>query len=98
MAKAQKKTVTISDPSRTSAVSSPKAKKDGAAKGTKAEQVIKLLQRKNGASIGDLQKATGWQAHSVHGFLSGTVKKRMGLPLKSEVTGKGERRYLIAGA
>jgi hypothetical protein len=94
MAKVQKKTQIVNDQEPATAAVPAKT----AAKGTKAQQVIKLMQRKNGASISDLQKATGWQAHSVHGFLSGTVKKRMGLPLKSEVTDKGERRYLIAGA
>jgi len=44
-----------------------------------------------------LQKAAGWQAHSVRGFLSGTVKKKLGLEVASEKTGKGERRYRIAG-
>ena len=94
MAKAQKKTVIINNQQPAPDAIPTKT----AAKDSKAEQIIKLLQRKNGASISDLQKTTGWQAHSVHGFLSGTVKKRLGLPLKSEVTDKGERRYLIVGA
>ena len=62
---------------------------------SKSDQILKLLRRKKGVSLGDLQKATGWQAHSVRGFLSGTVKKRLGLPVQSERTGKGDRRYLI---
>ena len=64
-------------------------------KESKADAVLKLLHRKSGASIAELQKATGWQPHSVRGFLSGTVKTRLGLRLQSERTGKGERRYLI---
>jgi hypothetical protein len=94
MAKAQKKTVIVNDQQPTADAIPAKI----AFKGTKAQRIIKLLQRKNGASISDMQKATGWQVHSVHGFLSGTVKKRMGLPLESEVTDKGERRYLVTGA
>ncbi len=101
MAKAQKKPLISSAQQSASSdadAKPAKAKKVTSNKATKAEQVIKLLRRKNGATLIDLQTATGWQAHSVHGFLSGTVRKRMGLPLKSEVTDKGERRYLIAGA
>jgi Protein of unknown function (DUF3489) len=79
------------------------SKSDGAvsppsfAEASKSEQILKLLRRKKGASISDLQQATGWQAHSVRGFLSATVKKRMGLALQSERSEKGERRYLISG-
>ena len=67
-------------------------------KTTKNEAVISLLRHKNGASLGDLQSVTGWQAHSVRGFLSGTVKKKLNLPLSSQLTPKGERRYHTAKA
>ena len=63
---------------------------------TKTEQVLSLLRRPKGASIADLSKATGWQAHSVRGFLSGTLKKKMGLAVVSEKDAKGVRRYRIA--
>ncbi len=43
-----------------------------------------------------MQSATGWQPHSVRGFLSGTVKKRLGLKLQSSKAKDGERRYAIA--
>lgn len=62
---------------------------------SKSDQILKLLRRKKGASLADLQEATGWQAHSIRGFLSGTVKKRMALPLQSEQSARGGRRYLI---
>ncbi|MCH8863534.1 MAG: DUF3489 domain-containing protein, partial [Proteobacteria bacterium] len=39
---------------------------------SKKETCIALLKRARGASLADLQKATGWQAHSVRGFLAGT--------------------------
>jgi hypothetical protein len=42
-----------------------------------------------------MMKATGWQTHSVRGFLSGTVKKRFGLKLTSEKTEGKDRRYKI---
>jgi len=64
---------------------------------TKAAAVLALLRNKQGTSIEEMTNATGWQAHSVRGFLSGTVKKRMGLALGSEVDKSGIRRYRIAG-
>jgi hypothetical protein len=65
---------------------------------SKAYEILNLLRRRSGASIAEMQKATGWQSHSVRGFLSGTVKKRMGLTLKSVQPEKGDRRYIVAGA
>ena len=62
----------------------------------KKQICIALLCRTDGASIAELQQATGWQAHSVRGFLSGEVRKRMGRQLTSETTVSGERRYRIA--
>ncbi len=41
--------------------------------------------------------ATNWQSHSVRGFLSGTVRKRMGLILVSELSEQGLRRYRSTG-
>jgi hypothetical protein len=66
-----------------------------AREGSKAAKVLGLLRRPDGASMKELMKATGWLAHSVRGFLSGTVAKRMGFRL---VSGKGEdgnRRYTV---
>ncbi len=62
---------------------------------SKGQQVVKLLVRTNGASIEDLMKATGWQQHSVRGFLSGTIKKKLGHELISEPDKNGVRRYRI---
>lgn len=62
---------------------------------SKKETCIALLKRARGASLAELQNATGWQAHSVRGFLSGTVKKQAGATLVSEQTGVGVRRYRI---
>lgn len=50
----------------------------GAREDSKAANVLALLRRPDGANLKELRKATGWQAHSVRGFLSGTVAKRMG--------------------
>lgn len=70
----------------------------GDKKSTKAKTILDLLRSKTGASIEDMTKATGWQSHSVRGFLSGTVKKRMGLTVDNEPDKDGVRRYRIASA
>ncbi len=73
-----------------------KAKKAGSAKArTKGEQIVAMLRRPTGASIAELIKATGWQAHSVRGFLSGSLKKKRNIEVSSNMT-DGTRRYLIA--
>ena len=62
---------------------------------TKTTVVLELLRRPTGASISDVMHATGWQGHSVRGFLSGTVKKKLGLVLASDKDKGGERRYRV---
>jgi hypothetical protein len=64
--------------------------------GSKHDQILSVLRRKQGATIAELQKVSDWQPHSVRGFLSGTVKKRLGLNLTSAKGKDGERRYSIA--
>lgn len=66
-----------------------------ASKISKHDVLLKLLHSNNGATLAHMEKATGWQPHSVRGFLSGTVKKRLGLKLTSEAGRNGERRYSI---
>ena len=62
---------------------------------TKANTILHLLKRSNGATLAEMMKATGWQIHSIRGFLSGTVKKRMDLKLTSEQLEGKDRRYKI---
>ena len=63
---------------------------------TKQSVLIGHLCRKRGATIAELQIVTGWQAHSVRGALSGTLRKKLGLAVTSEkVEGRG-RVYRIA--
>jgi Protein of unknown function (DUF3489) len=58
--------------------------------GSKTSMVLDLLKRPDGASLKELMKVTGWQAHSVRGFLSGTVGKKMGLAVTSTKGEDGE--------
>ena len=75
---------------------SPK-KAAGARQGSKTAQVLDLLQRSGGATLKELMKATGWQAHSVRGFMSGALGKKMGLAVTSTKAEDGERRYSVKG-
>ncbi len=65
---------------------------------TKKQIALSLLERSKGASITEMQNAMGWQAHSVRGFLAGTVRKMPGVTLLSEKTENGPRRYRIEAA
>jgi hypothetical protein len=69
----------------------------GARGGSKAAKVVDLLKRPDGATLKELMKATGWQAHSVRGFISGTLGKKMGLTVKSTKGEDGQRSYSIKG-
>ena len=53
---------------------------------TKHDQVLTLLRAKGGATIAALAKTTGWQPHSVRGFLAGIVRKKLVLNLTSHKT------------
>ena len=63
--------------------------------GSKTAKILDLLKRPGGATAKELMKATGWQPHSVRGFLSGTVGKKMGLTVTSTKGEDGERTYSV---
>ncbi len=68
-----------------------------AREGSKTATVLELLKRPGGATLQKLMSATKWQAHSVRGFLSGTLRKKMGLKIESSKGAEGERTYSIQG-
>jgi hypothetical protein len=55
-----------------------------------------MLKSTQGATIAAMMQATGWQQHSVRGFLAGVVRKRLQLSLFSEKR-DGTRVYRISG-
>ena len=75
--------------------SAPRASRSSRGK-TKHDRVLGLLRARNGTTIAAISKVTGWQLHSVRGFLAGAVKKKLGLRLQSEKTKSG-RIYRIVG-
>lgn len=62
---------------------------------TKQATVIQMLHSAEGATVAQLSAATGWSAHTIHGVLSGTIRKRLGLTLTSAKSEGSERTYRI---
>jgi len=71
----------------------PKAK--GSREGSKTNMVLDLVKRPGGVSAKELGETTGWQAHSIRGFISGSVGKKLGLTVISTKGEDGERNYAI---
>ena len=64
---------------------------------TKQNVVLTMLRRANGASVAEIIEATDWQPHSVRGFFSGALKRRLKIDVVSVKDAKtGERRYHVA--
>jgi hypothetical protein len=63
---------------------------------TKTDKVINLLKQPGGATLRSIMQATGWQAHSVRGFISAQLSKKRGFRIQS-FTRDGERIYRIRG-
>ena len=86
--------VVATRPSRPAADNATSKKADPV---SKQSRVIAMLQSPAGATIATIVKTTGWQQHSVRGFLAGVVRKRLKLKLSSKKV-DGDRVYRIAGA
>ena len=101
--KSKLKTVTRSRPAKTAKRKSSKrpAPVDAVSRtpakmraGTKHAQVVAMLQDRAGTTVAAIMAATGWQQHTVRGFLAGVVRKKLGLNLVSE-PGDSGRVYRI---
>jgi hypothetical protein len=73
----------------------PKGEKGRVREGSKTATVLALLQRSKGAALAEIMEATSWQAHSVRGFISGTLGKKMGLKVVSAKREDGTRVYTV---
>jgi Protein of unknown function (DUF3489) len=73
----------------------PRSARNDVREGSKTATILDLLKRPGGAAAKELLKATGWQPHSLRGFISGTLGKKMGLTVASTKGEDGERNYSI---
>jgi hypothetical protein len=71
------------------------AKPATARESSKTAQVLELVKRPGGATLENLMTTTNWQAHSVRGFVAGTLRKKMGLTIVSGKREDGQRAYWI---
>jgi Protein of unknown function (DUF3489) len=74
---------------------SPKPAATTPREASKTTTVLELIRRPKGATLKEIMEATGWQAHSVRGFISGTVGKKLGLTVESSKRDDGERVYKL---
>jgi hypothetical protein len=104
--KATRTLAATTPPATTNAPAKPKARKAAKAaeeaptprparEGSKKAIVIDMLRRADGATLKNIMDATDWQAHSVRGFISGGLGKKMGLTVESFKRPDGERAYRI---
>ncbi len=90
---ASKKAAAKKDPTRKKAA--PRAKKSAKPERSKTDTILALLRRRNGVTLATIMAATGWQAHSIRGFIS-LAQSRRGLKISSVKNTAGERIYLLA--
>lgn len=87
-------------PKKAKATKEAKPKGDAAGprvarEGSKKAIVLDMLKRPDGATLADIMSATGWQAHSVRGFISGSLSKKMGISVESFKSESGDRAYRV---
>lgn len=82
----------VSGSPKTTKSGSPAPNKQSA---SKSDLVLPALKRKSGVSLDELCKLTGWQAHSIRGILSGTVRKKLGHEVITQKDAKSVTRYSI---
>lgn len=75
----------------------PPAKPPRTRENSKQAEVIRMLQRPDGATIRQICEATGWQQHTVRGTFAGAFRKKLGLNITSAKEQGAERVYRIAG-
>ena len=73
----------------------PRAPKKQSGKSSKTEIILALLKQPGGTTLKAIMEATNWQAHSVRGFISGTLGKKMGLAVLSAKGENGGRHYSL---
>jgi Protein of unknown function (DUF3489) len=73
-----------------------KPEQAAAREGTKKGLILGLLRRKNGATMAEIAQVTGWEKHSIRGFVSGTVSKRLGFKVESTRSEAGRNYRIIA--
>jgi hypothetical protein len=66
-----------------------------AGEGSKKSDVIDLMRRSQGATLAEIMELTGWQAHTVRGFVSGTLIKKLSLNVESFRSNEKERTYRV---
>jgi len=63
--------------------------------GSKKAEVIDLMRRSQGATLAEIMELTGWQSHTVRGFVSGTLIKKLSLSVESFRSDEKERTYRV---
>jgi len=93
--RATKKTIPAKPTPKGKGKKAAKAQEAGAPReGSKMAQVIAMLRRKNGATITEIVENTGWQKHTVRGFMAGVLKKA-GYTIESFKPEGGQRTYRL---
>lgn len=93
--RAVKSTATASNKNKPSKLKTANRTAPPVRENSKLANLIALLRRREGATLEQMMKTTGWQAHSVRGAMSGAIGKKHGLNVVSEIASSGSRTYRI---